>query len=150
MKRFIKIETVFLTLALLLMLVGCNGAGTNSSIGDGQVDAVETAMIRLAVGAAMTAKPETVVPAYAVSKALLIVMDTDNPVKLAILNMVIQDKIKDLNLTPYEEQSVMDLVSLVRAKLVDMVGGLDPGARIVVVKAVVQIVHDAAGARLNP
>jgi len=149
MKKLIKIETVFLTLALLLMLVGCNGAGTNGSIGDGQVDAVETAVIRLAVGAAMTAKPETVAPAYAVSKAVLTIMDAENPVMLTILEAAVDKEIKKLDLTVYEKQSVMDLVNLVKANIVDRVGGLVPERKFVVVRAVIEIVHDSAKARLN-
>lgn len=144
MMKFLSV----LLLVIAISFLGCQTTGTDSGIGDGKVDAVETAVIRLAVGGAMTSMPETVVPAYAVSKALLVAMDGDNPIKLSLLSKAVEKKVDGLDLTVYEKQSVMDLVELVKAQIMDRIGGLDAGDRIVVVKAVIQIVHDAAGARL--
>jgi len=132
---------------LCFMLAGCNGVSSN--VGDGQVDAVEAATIRLAVGAAMSAKPETVVPAYAVTKTLLAVMDGSEAVKVGDLEAALDDRIDTLNLTPLERQSVSDLVALVKANIVDRISGISPDLKLVVVRAVIEIVHDSAAARLQ-
>ncbi|EMS79205.1 hypothetical protein [Desulfotignum phosphitoxidans] len=137
---------VFMLVACL-MAAGC--AGTTARVGDGQVDAVETATIRLAVGAAMSVKPETIVPAYAVTKALLAVMDGTEAVQVKDLEKVLVEQIEVLNLTPLEQQSMADLVGLIRANIEARISGLAPGLQLVVVRAVVEIVHDAASARLN-
>jgi len=132
---------------LCFMLAGCNGVSSN--VGDGQVDAVEAATIRLAVGAAMSAKPETIVPAYAVTKTLLAVMDGAEAVQVRDLESALDERIDNLNLTPLEKQSVSDLVTLVRANITERVSGIAPDLKLVVVRAVIEIVHETASARLQ-
>lgn len=131
--------------AFVLMVVGC----VTDNVGDGRVDQVEAATIRLAVGAAMSAKPEAVVPAYAVTKTLLAVMDGSEAVQVADLETALDEKIGDLDLTDMERQSVTDLAALVRANIQERIAGIGEGRRMVVVKAVIEIVHEAAAARLD-
>ena len=58
--------------AIISIISGC--ANTSKTLGDGKIDAVESASINVAVGVAFSAKPETIVPAYAVTTALLQIM----------------------------------------------------------------------------
>lgn len=132
-------------MALFAMVAGC----ATKNIGDGQVDAVEDAIIRLAVGAAMTARPETVVPAYGVTKALLVAMDTQTTIHISILEKIVDQKLEALDLTPLEKQSMSDLVTLVRANIESRVSGLAPELQLVVVRYVIEIVHESAAVRLN-
>lgn len=134
-------------LVFCMTAAGCNGV--SSSVGDGKVDAVEAATIRLAVGAAMSAKPETIVPAYAVTKTLLAVMDGSEAVQVRDLESALDERIDNLHLTPLERQSVSDLVTLVRANITDRISGIAPDLKLVVVRAVIEIVHETAYARLQ-
>lgn len=143
---------IALFVAAALCLTGCGGCSSeNSTIGDGQVDAVEAATIQVAVGLAMTAAPETIAPAYAVSTGLLALLDGQQLVTLAGLDGAIAEKINQLELSQVERQSAFDLVTLIRAKLRSKLdaAGVPEADRFVVVQAVVQIVHDSAAARLG-
>lgn len=146
MKKLFDVWTfVLVFIAAALMITGC----VTSNVGDGQVDQVEAATIRLAVGAAMSAKPEAVVPAYAVTKTLLAVMDGSEAVQVSDLETALDKKINDLNLTELERQSVTDLAALVKANIQERIAGIGEGRRMVVIQAVIEIVHEAAAARLN-
>ena len=69
------IIAMFAVLGVNLM-AGCSPQG-DSTLGNGKVDLVEAATIRVAVGMAFTARPDTVVPAYRVATGLLVVLDAD-------------------------------------------------------------------------
>lgn len=145
-KKLCDFLTFLLVLvALLCMIAGC----VTTNVGDGQVDAVEAATIRLAVGAAMAAKPETVIPAYAVTKTVLAIMDSGEAVQVKDLEAAVEKQIGTLNLTPLEKQSVSDLVALVRANIQGHISGIAPDLRMVMIRAVIEIVHDSAAMRLN-
>jgi hypothetical protein len=132
----------------ILVCVGC--ANTGSTIGDGKVDAVEAATIKLAVGAVMTAKPEIVTPAYTVSTALLAVMDGTEITSLSIISDALDEKIEDLGLSPADRTSFLDLVNLVTAKISAELNlsETDLSDKIVVVKTMLEIVQTAAKDRM--
>lgn len=134
-----------LAVASLLMTAGCAG----KNLGDGQVDAVEAATIRAAVGVSMSARPETVVPAYGVTKALLAAMDGPGAVPLKDLEAALDERIKALNLTPMEKAAVLDLAAIVKVNIEARISDLAPDLKLVVVRSVIQIVHDSAAYRLN-
>ena len=117
---------------------------------DGTVDPTETAMIRVAVGMAMTAKPDTVLPAYAVSTALLAIMDGTEITSLDTLDKAVDKEINDLVLTTAERASFMELVTLVKVRIIQQINlpGLDATQQLVIVKNVIQIVRDASMARI--
>ena len=135
----------FLLVLIVCALTGC----VTSNVGDGKVDAVEAATIRAAVGVSMSARPETVVPAYAVTKALLAVMDGPEAVLLKDLEPELDDRIDALNLTPMEKAAVLDLVAVVRVNIEARLSGLAPDLKLVVVRTVIEIVHNTAAYRLN-
>lgn len=145
--------TGWMPLVLVLALVavaamlatGCAG----KSVGDGQVDAVEAATIRVAVGMSMSTRPETVVPAYAVTKTLLAVMDGPEAVQLKDLESAMVERVEALDLTPMEKAAVMDLAALVKVNIEARLSGLAPDLQLVVVRSVIEIVHDTAAVRLN-
>lgn len=117
---------------------------------DGTVDPTETAMIRVAVGMAMTAEPDTVLPAYAVSTALLAIMDGTEVTSLDTLDQAVDAEINDLALTTAERASFMELVTLVKVRIIQQINlpGLDAAQQLVIVKNVIQIVRDASMARI--
>lgn len=131
--------------AFALMAIGC----VTSNMGDGQVDAVEAATIRAAVGVSMSARPETVVPAYAVTKTLLAVMDGPEAVPLKDLEAAMNERIDALDLSPMEKAAVMDLAALVKVNIEARLSGLAPDLQLVVVRSVIEIVHETAAYRLN-
>lgn len=131
--------------AAAILFTGCAG----KNLGDGKVDAVEAATIRVAVGVSMSTRPETVVPAYAVTKALLAVMDGPEAVPLKDLEAAMMARIEALNLTPMEKAAVLDLAALVKVNIEARLSGLAPDLRLVVVRSVIEIVHETAAYRLN-
>jgi hypothetical protein len=144
--KLMDILTFLLVLIVFAMMVtGC----VTSSVGDGQVDQVEAATIRAAVGVSMSARPETVVPAYAVTKALLAIMDGGEPVQLKDLESALNDQIDTLQLSPMEKAAVLDLAALVQVNIEARLVGLIPDMHLVVVRAVIEIVHETAAYRLN-
>lgn len=142
-------KSILITLfCSVLFLSACNPNG-GSSIGDGKVDIVEAAVIQAAVGAAMSAKPELVDPAYAVSTALLTMLDASTITSPSLLETVLGKEIDKLNLDPLTRQSVRDLVALIKAKIVQELNLTDaPNTKMIVLKQIVQIVHDTAAARI--
>jgi len=139
-----------LFLALAVTFNACQGGKT--TVGNGTVDAVEAATIRVAVGLALSAKPEAVAPAYAVSTALLAIIDKDAG------TTALADTIKDaitketarLDLDPVTAASFGDLVALVEAEIRARLAAADisASARMVVIRDVIAIVQEAAAARL--
>ena len=132
----------------LLMMILMTGCATVDI--DGTVDPTETAMIRVAVGMAMTAEPDTVLPAYAVSTALLAIMDGTEVTSLDTLDQAVDAEINDLALTTAERASFMELVTLVKARIIQQLNlpDLDAAQKLVIVRNVIQIVRDASMVRI--
>lgn len=139
-------KTIFAGL-LMLALFGCSGSVT---IGDGRLDAIESSVIQVAVGAAMSARPELIAPAYAVSTALLGILDGREMTPLATLELSVTQQLNQLELTDLERQSAMDLLILIKARILAELGpSADDNQKILVVKTVARIVNESARTRLN-
>ena len=149
-----KISKMFVTslLGASLVLGGCAQNGT-STIGSGQVDPVEAAVIQLSVGTIMAAYPKTIVPAFQVTSALLAlkVNDASNIIELVNLDEALKAETDKLNLDPLTLQSFNDLVVLVKASLnqqLESQGLVLDSEKLVVAWKVVEIVNNTAKARL--
>jgi len=145
-----KLLMFVVLIGFVLMFSGCAGKGGLITI-DGQVDAVEQSIINLAVGGALTAMPQAIAPAYAVSTALLGQMDNES-VLLADLDGTVQEKIDKLELTANEKLSAVELYNVIKAKTVnelEVKGVVDPGRKLVIIKAVIRAVKKASAARLG-
>ena len=142
-------KSIVIALCSVLLLSACNPNG-GTTIGDGKVDMVEAAVIQIAVGAAMTAKPELIAPSYAVSTALLTLIDTNVVTSPSMLEPVLDKEIDKLNLDPLTRQSARDLIALIKAQIMQQLNieGPPPSTKMLVVKQIVQIVHDTAAARI--
>jgi hypothetical protein len=141
---------VFLSLTLALTSCAPNGGTT---LGDGQVDPVEAAVIQLSVGATMAAYPKTIVPAFQVTSAMLAMKtgSTSSIVELSGLDEILKAETAKLNLDPITLQSFNDLIVLVKASLNQQLANqgiaLDD-EKLVVAWKVVEIVNATAKARL--
>jgi len=137
----------------LLCLSGCSGSNGRSTLGNGQVDQVEAATIRVAVGLAFTARPDTLAPAYAVSTALLAVLaqDTGETILAVAIDTALTAKLDELHLDAATKASVQDLALLVKAQTLAQLGSVNLAAaeKKVVVREVIAIVQQTAAARLG-
>ena len=155
---------VAVVLAALLMQ-GCATTTGDSAvdipgvnIGNGNVDVIEGAVIRVAVGGFMTAYPASVLPAYTVSSAMLKVFK-DEDFLPAMLDAKIDEQITGLDLTSVERASIKDLMGLVVdltyaqfEKLgidLTLANGEEPGPVVNVLTQIFEIVQAAAEARMG-
>nr|WP_321466768.1 hypothetical protein [uncultured Desulfobulbus sp.] len=151
--------SIFKTTSLLCLLLsftlfcqfGCSENG--STLGNGQVDQVEAATIRVAVGLALTARPDTAAPAYAASTAILALLDegTGESALAATIDTALTAKLDELHLDAATKQSMVDLSLLIKAQILEQLGAANIGAsaKKVLVRQVVAIVQQTAGARLG-
>ena len=132
-----------LVMIALMLFVGCATVTL-----DGNLDPVESAIVRIAVGAALTAEPQTVVPAYAVSTALMAILDGTEITELNILEERFNEEMQKLELNDAERASFLELAALVRMHIIQHLpdDGLDQ--QIVIVRQVVKIIRDASMARI--
>ncbi len=148
MKRVQRFSCVFLFLMVALFFYGCSEQNHDGHLGDGKVDAVEAASIRVAVGAAFAARPETVLPAYEVSKAILALLG-EEPVGIDSIEEIIAAKVDMLDLDPVTKLAFADLVTLVKVRIEQQLPhNLKQGRRLVVVKEIVKIINKTAKARM--
>jgi hypothetical protein len=136
---------------LVATMFGCASDGQGPIVIVGQVSEVEASIIRVAVGAAMSAMPQAVAPAYAVSTALLQAPTLDSVIFLANLDDRIAAEVKKLKLTKDEKVMFFELVGAIKSGIKERLGDLtelDGFDYSLVVKTVIQIVNDAAKARL--
>jgi hypothetical protein len=137
----------FISLALMVIMLGACTSGQSPIKIDGQVDEVEASLIKVAVGVAMSGMPETIIPAYAISTALM-QSNLNVITSVADLDTAISIEVKKLNLTKEEEASFMDLVMALKAGIRQRLGGTPGYDHGVVIRAVIEIVNSAAKARL--
>ncbi len=152
-RDFLLIFFFFMMLLFALSVsFGCSGPSA-SNIGNGQIDQVEAATIRVAVGLAFTARPDTVAPAYAASTAILALLDeeTGETALASAIDTALTAKLDELNLDAATRQSVVDLALLIKAQILEQLGTANVGAseKKVVVREVVAIVQQTAAARLG-
>lgn len=140
---------VAVMLSIAVLLNAC--AGGQSTIGNGKVDLVEAATIQVAVGLAFSAKPQTIVPAYAVSTALLKIMSKDQE---KVIPSMIKDMVKleidKLKLDALTKASMLDLYQLIEAEVKSKIDlQVDASNKMIIIQQLVQIVHDSAEARMG-
>ena len=155
-KRVKKMKNIFgmmcaLAMACMLAISGCAGA-SKPILDNGHLSPVWMASIKFSVGLGMSARPETVAPAYRVSGALLAVMDGEESVLADGLKDAIAKRTEALGFDRPTMASFDDLVDLVTANIQAELDGLalPESERLVVVRDVVSIIHDAAAARIPP
>ncbi len=150
-ERFKQLAPVLAVCLLLVLLAACFTNKGACTLGNGQVDAVEAATLRVAVGLAFTARPDTALPAYTAATAVLAALGEDGQsVPTSITDQVIADKLNDLNLDPATRASFNDLALLIKARIVEQLSIDSSGAeKAVVVRDIVEIVRETAAARLG-
>lgn len=129
----------------VLVLSGCAGC----KVGDGKVDVVEAGVIRVAVGLAMSSRPESVRPAYAVSTALLKVINPDYVSEASAFDLALVRELDALGLSGPERLAFMDLVAAIRGIIIDQLKSPpNTESRLVVIAEVLQIVRESAASRI--
>jgi hypothetical protein len=150
MKSRLGIILAMLMALIALTFSAC--APTDSTLGDGVIDPVEAAFIQVAVGASMSALPETIKPSFTVTKALIEARDTSliEIVEVKFIDILLAAEIAKLDLDPLTAQSCNDLLVLIKARLKQQFTdvGISEDSRLVMVWQVVDIVHNTAQARL--
>jgi hypothetical protein len=141
-----------LNLWLILLagvLSGCV-ATNNTTIGNGRVDALEAATLKVAVGLALTEKPQAIKPSYDVTSALL-GLTQDNIAQDCDVNSIIALELNKLELDPMTKASVMELAELIKIYIVTILDGegIPADQRYVVAIDLIRVVHEAAKTRLD-
>lgn len=148
MKNFI----VGLLMCVVVALQGCAADGT-STIGDGKIDPVEAATIQLVVGVTMANYPDTIMPAFQVTSALMALKtsDAEGIIALSVLDAALAKETAKLNLDPLTLQSFNELVVLVKANLAQLLDaqGLLDEEKLVMAWQVVDIVNATAKSRIG-
>ncbi|WP_310601188.1 hypothetical protein [Desulfobulbus sp.] len=141
------VVVTMLLLAFVATFGGCQGNQT--TIGNGKVDPVEAATLRVAVGMALSSRPAAVEPAYKVSTALLAIMD-DKTVLADELQETLGRETAKLNMDMATAIAFVEFVDLVEAQVRSRLAeaNISASERMVVIREVLTIVKEAAAARL--
>lgn len=138
-----------LALILAVALSACVYPGTQ--LNEGQLSPVDVAVVQLAVGVALDANPDALLPAYLVTGALL--AQKDNPVgemvTLDLFTPLINKEIDKLNLKPPTLLACKNLMAIIQADIEGRLPKLDVDQHLVLVWQVVSLVHQAAEVRLE-
>lgn len=127
------------------VLSGCAGC----KVGDGKVDVVDAGVIRVAVGLAMSSRPESVRPAYAVSTALLKVISPDHVSEASVIDLAIARELDEIGLSGPERLAFINLASAIRGIIIDQLkSSTTEESRRVMIYEVLRIVRESAEARL--
>lgn len=141
--KHLAMFTMLISIMALAIFAGCGGAGVSGVTVNGEIDDVEASYIRLAVGVTLSARPEMILPAYTVSTALLAADSLPGD-----LDDMIQAKAAENGLQAAEATALIELSAAITAQVK---ARIDP-TRIDNVeefcRRIIQIVHDAAAARL--
>lgn len=140
---------VAVMLSFAVMLNAC--AGGKTTLGNGKVDLVEAATIQVAVGLAFSAKPQTIVPAYAVSTALLKIMSNDTEKVIpSMLKSIVGDEIGKLKLDQLTTLAMIDLINLIETEIKSKLDlQTEDSNKMIIIKQVIQIIHDSAETRMG-
>jgi len=143
---------VLLLLALILFAAfGCGGSSGSTTVGNGKIDPVEAATLRVAVGLAFTARPDTVAPAHAVATALLNGLSAETIALPLAVDTIVAREVAQLHLDPATLASFNDLLALIKAEIMQRlpVTALpDPDKRILV-RQLITIIQETAAARMG-
>ena len=134
---------------LLLLLSSCSKPNT---IGNGVVDPVEEATLRLSISLAFDSYPVAVEPAYIVSSVLLSKLndtEMDDAVLLNTVDAVVKDKTEELNLKNSDKSAFNLLIIIVKERIKEIINveKIQESQRVVVIKDLIKIVNEVAKAR---
>lgn len=127
--------------------VGCTPTGIIGNIGDGKVDPIERAIIRISVAGVLARHPELVTPAYAISTGLKVLFgNTKEQMSLSLLEQDLKRRLGEMDLSPEEQRAAEELILLVKEEILKYESDED---RRVVLYQLIQIVNDSARFRLH-
>lgn len=142
-------RTMILTLLALatLTLAACE----SSTIGNGQVDPIEEAALRMAVGVALDHHPEAALPAYRVADGLLLVLDPERQATAGELDTALAAELQRLDLDPAALASFLALAALIRLQVIATLKQeqIAPDKRVVILRQLVEVVRQTAASRLR-
>lgn len=144
-------KSILIIPLLLLLLSACSTSKPNT-IGNGVVDPVEEATLRLSISLAFDSYPVAVEPAYIVSSVLLSKLndtEMDDAVLINIVDAVVKDKTKELNLKNSDKAAFNLLIIIVKEKIKEIINveKIPESQRVVVIKDLIKIVNEVAKAR---
>ena len=144
-------KSILIIPLLLLLLSACSSSKPNT-IGNGVVDPVEEATLRLSISLAFDSYPVAVEPAYIVSSVLLSKLNDTEMNNAALLNTVdaiIKDKTEELNLKNSDKAAFNLLIIIVKEKIKELINveKIPESQRVVVIKDLIKIVNETAKAR---
>ena len=116
-------KSILIIPLLLLLLSACSNSKPNT-IGNGVVDPVEEATLRLSISLAFDSYPVAVEPAYIVSSVLLSKLndtEMDDAVLLNTVDAVVKDKTKELNLKNSDKAAFNLLIIIVKEKIKELI-----------------------------
>jgi DNA repair protein RadC len=125
----------------MILLAGC----TTVKI-DGQIDPIESLIIKVAVERALVSEPKLAIVAYAVSTALTIILDGSEVTSLDIVNEALTTELNKIELTNTERLLFMSLVESIRMKVIQETGlpEITAKQKIVVIRDIVRAVRDVS------
>lgn len=144
-------KSILIIPLLLLLLSACSSSKPNT-IGDGVVDPIEEATLRLSISLAFDSYPVAVEPAYIVSSVLLSKLNDTEMDDAALLNTVdavVKDKTKELNLKNSDKAAFNLLIIIVKERIKEIINveKIPESQRVVVIKDLIKIVNEVAKAR---
>lgn len=144
-------KSILIIPLLLLLLSACSSSKPNT-VGNGVVDPVEEATLRLSISLAFDSYPVAVGPAYIVSSVLLSKLndtEMDDAVLLNTVDAVVKDKTKELDLKNSDKAAFNLLIIIVKEKIKELINveKIPESQRVVVIKDLIKIVNEVAKAR---
>ena len=144
-------KSILIIPLLLLLLSACSTSKPNT-VGNGVVDPVEEATLRLSISLAFDSYPVAVEPAYIVSSVLLSKLndtEMDDAVLLNTVDAVVKDKTKELNLKNSDKAAFNLLIIIVKERIKELINieKIPESQRVVVIKDLIKIVNEVAKAR---
>ena len=143
-------KSILIIPLLLLLLSACSTKP--NTIGNGVVDPVEEATLRLSISLAFDSYPVAVEPAYIVSSVLLSKLNDTEMNNAALLNtvdVIVKDKTKELNLKDSDKAAFNLLIIIVKEKIKELINveKIPESQRVVVIKDLIKVVNEVAKAR---
>ena len=144
-------KSILIIPLLLLLLSACSTSKPNT-IGNGVVDPIEEATLRLSISLAFDSYPVAVEPAYIVSSVLLSKLndtEMDDAVLINIVDAVVKDKTEELNLKNSDKAAFNLLIIIVKERIKEIINveKIPESQRVVVIKDLIKIVNEVAKAR---
>lgn len=144
-------KSILIIPLLLLLLSACSSSKPNT-VGNGVVDPIEEATLRLSISLAFDSYPVAVEPAYIVSSVLLSKLNDTEMDDAALLNTVdavVKDKTEELNLKNSDKAAFNLLIIIVKERIKEIINveKIPESQRVVVIKDLIKIVNETAKAR---